>query len=208
MNGLDKQVAAAVSKYKPERRLGGGPEWNAKLLDRVEAAIASRDFESARLQLRRIDTKSLGEPTDAMHARFASAMSQISVAAQNDYQLAMTDVEAGRYNVAIETLRRLAKDFADMPVGQQASQTLTKLENDPKVAQARRSNVNEKLAANALKRARRAMADGDDQMAYRRLQAIIDRYAGTEAAGEATDLIATYTNDADFMAKLDSGDGG
>jgi len=210
MAGLDKEIANAVQKYKPIRRLGGGPEWNDHLLTEIEGAIAREDYQTARINLRRLDVESMNpkDKKDKLGQRYTKVLSTLSKAAESELRMAMADVKAKRYEAAMNTLKKLAADFPGVPVGIKAADELERLQNDPEVTKARRSSFNSKLAANALKRAEGALAAGDKLTAYRRLKALIEKYIGTSAADDARKILARLEADADFMKTVNEDEGG
>ncbi len=210
MNGLDGQISQAIKKYNPTRRLGTGPVWNASQLSKIETALAKRDYANARAYMRNIDLKSidLDDKKDKVAQRYTKVMSTISRAAEADFVQAVKDADAKRYNEAIASFKKLAEDFDGMPIGKKSADALRNLEKDPTVAKARRGSFNEKLAGNALKRAKGAIRAGDKATAYRRLTAIVNKYDGTQTAEDAAELIAKLEEDKELMAEINGEDGG
>jgi len=202
MAGLDEELEKAVETYKPVRRLGGGPEWTNKLLSRIEEALAKRDIDAARADLAGIDTSSLGEAD--LKARYDRAMKTITEYAREDFQRAEAHIAAERYEKGITILKVLAKEFADQPIGREASERLTVLENDPRVTAARRNSRTGRLAEMALDRAKRALRNDEKIRAYGRLQAIVERYAGTPAAEEAQGLLKELAKDEAILEQVET----
>lgn len=210
MAGLDNEIDKAVQKYKPIRRLGGGPEWNDHLLTEIEGALERNDYQTARINLRRLDVESMNpkDTKDKLGQRYANVLSTLSTAAESELRMAMTDIKAKRYETAMNTLKKLAVDFPLAPVGKKATDELKRLQNDPEVSKARRGSFNSKLAANALKRAKGALVAGDKLTAYRRLKALVNKYSETSAADDARKILAKLEADADFMETVNEDDGG
>ncbi len=206
MAGLDTELAKVVKEYAPVRRLGGGPEWNAKLMKQIDESIAKRDFEQARALSRNIDDKALeDEALKAHHDRIQASMSTY---AQNELSLAKAEADAGHYDKAMASLRRLTVDFKSMKVGKDASKVLSKLQSDPAVASARRNSQTSKLADQAFKRAERAMKSGDKVRAYKRFAAIPAKYPYTDAAEKAKNVMKELATDDAVKAELLATDGG
>ncbi len=205
MDGLDGEIKKAVSKYKPQRRLGTGPEWNVTLLLRIEDAISKREYGDARKDLKRIDKKSIYdiEGYETLGTKYDKVVADLEKIAQADFDRAMDDAKAGRYETALETFKSLADDFRGTKLGTKADAEYKKLQRDPEVLKSRRGTASEKLASNALKRAMRYHKKGDYNVAYRKLNAIVDKYAGTQAAADAQDLIDNYQADKDIMSQID-----
>ncbi len=210
MNGLDGQISQAIKKYKPTRRLGTGPIWNASQLTKIERALQKRDFASARTEMRFLDTKSIkmDDKKDPLTQRYTKVMATISRAAEADFLKALKQADDKQYNDAIASFKKLSEDFDGMPIGKKSAEALRKLVDDPAVAKARRGSFNEKLAANALKRAKGALRAGDRVTAYRRLAAIVDKYDGTQTAEDAAKAIAKLEEDEVLMEKINADDGG
>lgn len=202
---LDNAFPAKLSKVlrdtPPTRRLGGGPEHNARLLDDIEASLAKGQAKHALDGLARIDVESLpmGDGHASRHQAVVAALTPI---AEAEFEVAMADLKAKKYNDALARFKMISKEYRALPIAKKAETQLATLEKSDEVQRAQRSAQVERLAGNSLARAKKLAASGKDVAAYRKLQVVVDRYPKTDAAKEAETLLAEMEADAEFMAKI------
>ena len=201
MAGLEESIDNAVKEFKPVRRLGGGPAWNAHLLDEIELSINKKNYGAAREALHRLDVKSMHpeNPKDELAARYVKVVGILATVAEADYEKALQFVDDKKFDEAITTLRSLAVEFSTVPLGKKAAEMLDRIEHDPTIAKERKLVTLEILAGNALKRAQKLIDDGDALSAYQRLTSIIKKYPGTDASVDAEKLLDTLRKDETVM---------
>lgn len=203
MPAFEQAIEKAIEETPPTRMLGGGPEHNERVLTAAEKAIQAGDIELALVSLRRIDQKSI-MAGEGHSTRLKSILANIEPIAQSKYDDAMKNLKNENYLEAIAAFKYLATNYNGIPstIGDKAAAQLKKLENDPRVQQAKRSAANEKLANNMLKRAKKSAAADQHESAYRKLIALIEKYPETASADEAKKLVAVYEADDEFMKKM------
>ncbi len=204
MAGLEESIENAVKEFKPVRRLGGGPAWNAHLLDEIELSIKEKNYGAAREELHRLDVKSMHpeNPKDELAARYVKAVGILAKMAESDYEMALQDVDDKKFDEAIATLKSLAVEFSTVELGKKSAELLDRIENDPTIAKERKLVTLEVLAGNALKRARTLLEDGNTLSAYHRLNSIVKKYPDTDASVQAEKLLDTMRKDEAVMKNI------
>ena len=211
MAGLEESIDNAVKEFKPVRRLGGGPKWNSHLLDEIELAISKSNYGEARDELKHLDLNSMHpeNPKDELGVRYRKVLGILAKQAESEYAEAIVLVRDQQYEKAILILKSLAAEFSTDALGKKAADELDRINHDPTIMKERRLAKVEIIAANALKRARKILADGNQISAYRRLTSIVKKYPGTQAAGKASVLIEGLKGDEELMKTIEaSGEGG
>jgi len=201
--GFDTAINKALKDTPPTRKLGGGPEHNERVITNAEAAMAEGNMDEAYTALRRIDVEAIPQGNGHMN-RLASLMAIVDPIAQSQYDLAVADLNAGQYVQALAEFEHIKATYIGMPTpyGTQAERQLQKLKTDPDVIQAKRLTVTQKAASNMLKRAKKQAKRGDDEAAYRKLLALVEKYPNTAAESEAEKLLTEYEADADFISNV------
>lgn len=198
---LDAQLEKAVGKYPNARPLGSGPDYNEKLFASIEASLLKGDNPGAISLLRRVDRKSL-DAREGHRARYDGIVNRITPMAEADFNRAMSNVKNKQYADALATLSRVASEYRGLPIADKAAAELKRLDGDPEVLKAKRSDAIERQADNMLRRAKAQAEDGDKVMAYLRLKNIVEKYPGTAAATEAQTILTAYEADAELMKKV------
>ncbi|MFG0330404.1 MAG: TlpA family protein disulfide reductase [Phycisphaerales bacterium] len=202
---FDKKLHEVIKSTPPTRSLGRGADYNAYLLERMEASIRMGAFSLASRDLGRVDHEALPE-TPEHQKRYEAVKVTITNAAQSAFDRAASFEKQGDLAGAMVEYSKVMTEFAGLDVAKKATDAVKRIERDPAYQDARRSELLERHAANGLERANRLAEAGRHVLAYKKLKSVVEKYSGTEAAEEAQTLIDKYEADEQFMKELrDSG---
>lgn len=201
MNGLDKAIEKVLKDTPPTRQLGGGPEYNARVIERINKALSAGNTKEAITQYNRLDTDSLHEGEG--HSEQVEAIkSMLEPIGQLEYDRAIASINKGEVTEGLVVLRRVADEFEGLEIAKKASTKLQALEKDDNILKAQRNERIERLAENRMKRTMKFVERGEHAKAYLRLKMTVEKYPDTAAAEEAKTMMAEYEKNAEVMAEV------
>ncbi len=170
------------------------------LLDKVDAAIAAKDFQTAMKTLAKAPAAARAD------AKFAQRQDDLKKSLNDAAESILDDVspliDKKQYSDAAARLRAIAIALDGSPLAKEAMHRLSDLKKIPEAAKALDLADKADKADAALAAADKLKADKHDTQAYARYKSITKDFAGTPAADKAAAAVKAYDSDPAFSRKI------